>query len=50
MSATQSRAFCRSAVAWNLAGGYQNDLNKVIEIHVNTARACEKYFGGISRI
>ncbi len=28
-------------IAWNLAGGYQDDLNKVIEIHVNTALACE---------
>lgn len=31
----------RLPVVWNLAGGYQDDLNKVIEIHVNTARACE---------
>jgi acetoin utilization deacetylase AcuC-like enzyme len=31
-------------IAWNLAGGYQRDINKVVEIHVNTARACEKHF------
>jgi len=26
-------------VAWNLAGGYQSDFNKVVEVHVNTMRA-----------
>ena len=26
-------------VAWDLAGGYQTPLSKVIEIHVNTFRA-----------
>ena len=26
-------------VAWNLAGGYQEDFSKVIEIHTNTMRA-----------
>jgi len=31
-------------IAWNLAGGYQDDLDKVIEIHVNTAWACEREF------
>lgn len=31
----------RLPVAWNLAGGYQDDLSKVIEVHVNTALACE---------
>ncbi len=27
-------------VAWNLAGGYQDDFNKVLEIHENTMHAC----------
>jgi acetoin utilization deacetylase AcuC-like enzyme len=27
-------------VAWNLAGGYQRPLAKVIELHVNTMRQC----------
>ena len=26
-------------VAWNLAGGYQTPLRKVLDIHDNTARA-----------
>lgn len=32
-------------VAWNLAGGYQDDLSKVVEIHVNTARAHGEVWG-----
>jgi len=31
-------------IAWNLAGGYQDDFDKVIAIHVNTAFACERFF------
>ena len=31
-------------VAWNLAGGYQQDFAKVVEIHTNTALACERIF------
>ncbi len=32
-------------LVWNLAGGYQEPLAKVIEIHANTMRACvEAYF------
>lgn len=31
-------------IAWNLAGGYQSDLDKVIEIHTNTARACQDIY------
>lgn len=27
-------------LAWVLAGGYTEDVNKVVEVHVNTARAC----------
>ncbi len=33
-------------IAWTLAGGYQDDLDKVIEIHLNTAIACEAEFPG----
>ena len=33
-------------VAWNLAGGYQDDFDKVIAIHVNTALACARSFPG----
>ena len=36
-------------VAWNLAGGYQRDrdggISKVLEIHDNTMRECERFFG-----
>jgi acetoin utilization deacetylase AcuC-like enzyme len=35
-------------IAWNLAGGYQNPLRKVLDIHDNTMRACvEVYLAGI---
>lgn len=27
-------------IVWNLAGGYQNDFSKVLEIHENTLKAC----------
>jgi acetoin utilization deacetylase AcuC-like enzyme len=27
-------------IAWNLAGGYQEPLSRVIELHVNTLRCC----------
>lgn len=27
-------------VAWNLAGGYQEPLSKVVQLHVNTLQAC----------
>ncbi len=32
-------------IAWNLAGGYQVPLAKVIELHVNTMRECVRAFG-----
>jgi len=32
-------------VAWNLAGGYQDPLSKVIDLHVNTLRECVRTFG-----
>lgn len=33
-------------VAWNLAGGYQRPLRKVLDIHDNTMRACaDNYLG-----
>ena len=31
-------------VAWNLAGGYQNPLRKVLDIHDNTLRAAAHVF------
>ena len=31
-------------VAWNLAGGYQQPLSKVVAIHKNTYRACKTIF------
>ena len=34
-------------VAWNLAGGYQQPLRKVLDVHDNTMRACAAvYLGG----
>jgi acetoin utilization deacetylase AcuC-like enzyme len=32
-------------VAWNLAGGYQSPLRKVLDIHDNTMKACWNVFG-----
>jgi acetoin utilization deacetylase AcuC-like enzyme len=32
-------------VAWNLAGGYQTPLRRVLDIHDNTLRACARVFG-----
>jgi hypothetical protein len=32
-------------VAWNLAGGYQDPLEKVIELHVNTMLECTRVHG-----
>jgi acetoin utilization deacetylase AcuC-like enzyme len=31
-------------VAWNLAGGYQTPLRRVLDIHDNTLRACARIF------
>lgn len=31
-------------VAWNLAGGYQEPLRKVLDIHDNTMRACHAVY------
>ncbi len=31
-------------VAWNLAGGYQEPIARVLDIHVETARACVRAF------
>lgn len=40
----ETLAAMRVPVAWNLAGGYQEDFDKVIEVHVNTMRAfCEAH-------
>lgn len=33
-------------VVWNLAGGYQEPLRKVLDIHDNTMRACVESYGG----
>ncbi|MCX7960067.1 MAG: hypothetical protein N2653_00640, partial [Burkholderiales bacterium] len=35
----------RVPVAWNLAGGYQKPLRKVLDIHDNTLRACWEVYG-----
>ena len=31
-------------IAWDLAGGYQEPLAKVVGLHVNTLRECVKAF------
>lgn len=31
-------------IAWNLAGGYQTPLSKVVNLHVNTLRECVRSF------
>jgi acetoin utilization deacetylase AcuC-like enzyme len=31
-------------IAWNLAGGYQEPLARVVDLHSNTLRACEREF------
>ncbi|MGO9267793.1 MAG: histone deacetylase [Candidatus Binataceae bacterium] len=35
-------------IAWNLAGGYQTPLAKVVELHVNTMRECAAAYWGHS--
>jgi acetoin utilization deacetylase AcuC-like enzyme len=32
-------------IVWNLAGGYQEPLRRVLDIHDNTARACVEVYG-----
>ena len=32
-------------IAWNLAGGYQSPLRKVLDIHDNTMLECVSVFG-----
>ena len=32
-------------VAWVLAGGYTEDISQVVEVHLNTLRACVEVFG-----
>jgi len=34
-------------IAWDLAGGYQEPLAKVVGLHVNTLRECVKAFGSL---
>lgn len=36
----------RIPVVWNLAGGYQTPLRKVLNIHDNTMRACVEVYSG----
>jgi acetoin utilization deacetylase AcuC-like enzyme len=41
----RSTALLGIPVAWNLAGGYQDPVDKVVRIHANTMQACiEAYF------
>ncbi len=35
-------------IAWNLAGGYQTPLRKVLDIHDNTLRACWRAYGTVT--
>ena len=39
----------RVPVAWNLAGGYQTPLRKVLDIHDNTLRACWRVYQSETR-
>ncbi len=34
----------KTPIAWNLAGGYQKPLAKVIELHINTMQECIRVF------
>jgi acetoin utilization deacetylase AcuC-like enzyme len=36
-------------IAWNLAGGYQEPLAKVVDLHRNTMRACVREFASTLR-
>ncbi len=38
-------AATRLPIAWNLAGGYQSPLRKVLDIHDNTLRECIRAYG-----
>jgi acetoin utilization deacetylase AcuC-like enzyme len=40
----------RTPIAWVLAGGYTKDLAKVVEVHVNTARAALDAFGAVGPV
>lgn len=35
---------CNVPIAWNLAGGYQTPLRRVLDIHDNTMRECSRVF------
>ena len=37
-------------IAWNLAGGYQEDIRNVLDIHDNTMKACWAVYGACSTI
>lgn len=36
----EAAAHLKLSLEWNLAGGYQNPLDKVLDIHDNTLSAC----------
>lgn len=40
----KSSAALRLPIAWNLAGGYQQPIRRVLDIHDNTMRACEAIY------
>ncbi len=40
----ESAATAGVPIAWNLAGGYQTPLRKVLDIHHNTLRACANVY------
>jgi len=37
-------------LVWNLAGGYQEPVSKVVQLHVNTMRECVRVYGVFSMI
>ena len=36
-------------VAWNLAGGYQEPIRKVLDLHDQTAEECVRVYGGVGK-
>ena len=40
----EAASVSETPIAWNLAGGYQEPLAKVVDLHVNTMRECVRVF------
>lgn len=41
----EAAAACGTSLAWNLAGGYQTPISKVLRLHTATMQECERVYG-----